>query len=238
MKASLKRLITNLPFAHDFYYWFKRFKYGSLKRLGAEELFTRYHSENFWNDDESVSGSGSNSTNTSKLTHELRPMFDQLGVTSLVDIPCGDYQWMSRVPLDGIHYTGGDVVKELAGRLQEQHGRESVEFRHLNLLGDKLPQADLVFCRDCLVHFSYDDIRKALKTIKESGAEYLATTHFPEAKRNFDIVTGDWRRLNFTRPPFNWPEPDQSITEGSVEDGGKYADKTLSIWKTDHLTIG
>lgn len=237
MKTSLKKKFTKLPFAQEFYYFFKRLKHGSLKGLAAEDLFTRYHRENFWNDHESVSGSGSNTANTSKLIDELRPMFDQLGVRSLLDIPCGDYQWMSRVPLEGIHYTGGDVVKDLTDQLEEQHGDNSVEFRHLNLLEDKLPCADLIFCRDCLVHFSCADIRRALKTIKDSGAMYLATTHFPETKKNFDIVTGDWRRLNFTRPPFNWPTPDHSITEGSIEGDGKYADKTISVWKIDRLAL-
>lgn len=235
MKITLKRSIESIPFARDLYYWLKRFRRSSIKHLGAEELFTRYHRENFWSDRESVSGSGSNTANTRKLIVELRPMLDLLGIASVVDIPCGDFYWMSQVNLNGVHYIGGDVVKGLTSSLHEKHGNATVEFQHLNLLQDSLPAASLILCRDGLVHFSYRDIRKALEAIKSSGARYLATTHFPAAKKNFDIVTGDWRRLNFTKAPFYWPEPDQSITEGSIEGDGQFADKTLSFWRIGHL---
>lgn len=235
MNPSLKNKLRNIPFLQDLFYSFKRFKYGSLKRLGAEEIFTKYHLENFWNDSESVSGSGSNRANTAKLVSELRPMMDKFQVGSVLDIPCGDFQWMKTVNLDGITYLGGDVVQKIVDQLTNNHGTPQIAFRHLDLLQGELPKMDLIICRDCLVHFSFDDIRRAIKAIRQSGAKYLATTHFPGAKKNHDIVTGDWRRLNFNEPPFNWPQFDDCILEDSTEGGGDYADKTLAFWRLDRL---
>jgi hypothetical protein len=235
MKKTWKSQLKAIPLLENFYYTFKRWKFASLRHSGAEEIFTRYHRKNFWNDSESVSGSGSNKLNTERLVREIRPLLDQLGVASMLDIPCGDFQWMARVDLDGIDYTGGDVVRELAESLQAEHGRYGLRFLHLDLLEGALPETDLVFCRDCLVHLSFRDIWRALDSIKASGATYLATTSFPDTRRNHDIVTGDWRRLNFELPPFGWPEPDMSITEESFEGGGEYADKSICIWRLDRM---
>ncbi len=54
-------------------------------------------------------------------------------------------------------------------------------FRVVNLLDDSLPDADLILCRDCLVHFSHEDVYRALRAIAASPARYLLTTTFPEA---------------------------------------------------------
>ena len=237
MSSFIKRKLRRIPLFQSIYYGLKRLKYRSLKRLRIEDLFTRYHKENFWNDQESVSGSGSNYKNTGKLVAELRPMLDALGIQSVLDIPCGDFQWMSRVDLEGINYVGGDVVKEMIERGENIHGKACVKFRHIDLLGMALPTSDIVLCRDCLVHFSFRDVGLALLAIKRSGAKYLATTHFPAARRNYDIVTGDWRRLNFTVPPFSWPDPEAMIEECSTEGDGDYADKTLAFWRIDQLPL-
>jgi hypothetical protein len=235
MKPSLKKTLRNVPLLQELFYLYKRVKHRSLKRLGAEAIFTKYHLENFWNDNESVSGSGSNRTNTAILVTELRPMLDKLHISSILDIPCGDFHWMRDVDLQGIHYIGGDVVKGIVDQLSQNYGNSDIEFRHLDLLKGDLPKLDVVMCRDCLVHFSFADIHRALQAIHRSGASYLATTHFPAARKNHDIVTGDWRRLNFTAPPFNWPQPDESIVEDSSEGDGDYADKTLGLWRIDRL---
>ena len=34
-------------------------------------------------------------------------------ITTVIDVPCGDFHWMSRVNLEGRKYIGGDIVKEL-----------------------------------------------------------------------------------------------------------------------------
>jgi hypothetical protein len=98
-----------------------------------------------------------------------------------------------------------------------------------------LPAADLLFCRDCLVHLSYGDIRKALENVRRSRIRYILTTTFPGNQANTDIQTGDWRPLHFQLAPFRFPPPLLLINEGCTEGNGSFADKSLGLWRVAEL---
>ena len=105
----------------------------------------------------------------------------------------------------------------------------------IDLIKDALPDADILHCRDCLVHLSYSDILEAIKNIKRSNISYLLTTTFSECEMNQDIVTGDWRIINLEKAPFNFPTPLKLINEKCTEGDGTYADKCLGLWKISDL---
>ena len=96
---------------------------------------------------------------------------------------------------------------------------------------DELPTTDLIFCRDCLVHLSYEHINKALANIKKSKSKYLLTTTFVETERNYDIATGDWRPLNLIKSPFSLSNPVEVINEGYFKTGEESADKSLLLYE-------
>ncbi len=203
----------------------------------AAEVFTHIHNSHEWNikTAESVSGEGSTLEQTKVLAAELPALIKKLHVKTLLDIPCGDFNWMQHVDLSGIRYIGADIVEALVQKNNARFGDEHRQFRRLDLLTDPLPGCDLVFCRDCLVHLSLADVRAALENIKRSGATYLATTHFHEESENTDIPTGGWRPLNFFVPPFNFPGPVAEINEHCSEMDGAFADKCLVVWKISDL---
>jgi hypothetical protein len=91
---------------------------------------------------------------------------------------------------------------------------------------------DLIFCRDCLVHFSHRLLRKAVNNIKRSQSRYLLTTTFPGRLTNAGIVTGHWQPLNLCAPPFNFPHPIRLLDEGHP---APYQDKSLGLWRIDDL---
>ena len=93
------------------------------------------------------------------------------------------------------------------------HGGPTREYRVGDLIRDPLPQADLVLCRDCLVHLPLAEGMEALANIRRSGATWLLATTFPTREANPDIRMGRWRPLNLCRPPFSLPEPDQLVSE-------------------------
>jgi hypothetical protein len=134
-----------------------------------------------------------------------------------------------------VQYTGGDIVTELIESNQEKYGRSDRRFIKLNLLTDALPKADLVLCRDCLVHFSYADIFRALRNIKASGSTYLLTTTFIARNKNRNIITGAWRPLNLQIYPFMFPAPIQMIDEKSSIYDRAFCDKHLGLWKISDL---
>jgi hypothetical protein len=211
-----------------------KFSDGSgFRGKAADEVFNEIHDRKAWNVEtfESVSGEGSSLAQTAVLIEELPPVLEKLGVKSILDIPCGDFHWMQHVPVPpDVHYTGADIVASLVENNRSKYAGEHRQFILANLLKDDLPHAGLIFCRDCLVHFSFRDIELALQNIRRSKARYLAITHFSEEPENKDIVTGGWRPLNFCRAPFHFPEPQILINEKCTERGGAFRDKSLAIW--------
>ncbi|AXB43355.1 class I SAM-dependent methyltransferase [Amycolatopsis albispora] len=202
-----------------------------LERMGNQERFTYIFQSNLWAA-ESVSGPGSEDAQTRGLREGLPGLLARFGVRTLLDLPCGDFGWLSGVDLGIERYLGADIVPELVERNAERYGRE---FRVLDLTADPLPAADAVLCRDCLVHLSYADIGKAIENLRRSGSRYLLTTHFGGTTANTDISTGDWRPLNLCLEPFGFPEPLAVLLEGCTEEGGAFADKSLALWEISRL---
>ena len=232
LKAAIR---TSFPRAMTAYYtsraWLARKRAGE----GNVRVFDSVFDENKWGDAESASGTGSNFAATAAIREELPPLLRQLGVVSLLDAPCGDFNWMRHVDLAGIDYTGVDVVPQLIARNEKQFGSAARHFVVRDIAAEPVPRADAVFCRDGLVHLSYALIGSTLRNFKQSGARFLMTTTFKRRERNWDIVTGDWRPLNLELPPFSFPPPLAAIDERCAEADGAFADKTLAVWRFEDL---
>jgi hypothetical protein len=142
---------------------------------------------------------------------------------------------MKEADLLGFNYIGGDIVGKLIEQNNKLYGNNYKQFMIIDLTLDALPDADLILVRDCLVHLSFDKANSALSNLKKSGIKYLLTTTFPRTKINYDITTGNWRPLNLTRPPFNFPNPKQVIMEHCTESYGQYWDKSLGLWEIRDL---
>ncbi|MEA3444084.1 MAG: class I SAM-dependent methyltransferase [Bacteroidota bacterium] len=201
--------------------------------LSSKELFSLIYARNLWGNDESVSGPGSTLHATNKIRDTLPRLFNRLEIKSILDIPCGDFNWMKHIALGNIHYLGADIVPELIEKNQQLYRTKNRDFITLDIITDKLPKVDIVFCRDCLVHLKNQDVIKALSNIKNSGTTYLLTTQFPDHKTNSELSTDYWRPINLEEKPFSLPPPILSILEGHYEPG--YADKSLGLWKIENL---
>lgn len=204
--------------------------------LDLAERFALIYRTNLWGAETSQSGLGSELDATLSLRRGLTHLLSSLGVTSILDLPCGDFTWIAQMDLSGIHYLGADIVPEIAATNAAHYGRSGqIDFRELDLVNDPLPAADLILCRDCLVHLSFANIHRAIANVKRSGARWLLTTTFPDAPTNRDIEDGDWRVLNFEHAPFLFSAPLAVINEGCAEAGGDYADKSLALWRVADL---
>lgn len=203
-----------------------------LKRRQMREIFTDIYLSNKWKDEQSRSGPGSNQEQTATLKTELPQMLRQLEVRSLLDIPCGDFAWMREVELPLDRYIGADIVQEVADGNRLRHGRPGREFACLDITKDDLPQVDMIFCRDCLVHLPLKDIGLALRNIKRSKARYVALTTFVDFDENEDIVSpGKWRKLNLMLAPFFLPQPIYLLDEKSPA----APDKRMAVWRVADL---
>ena len=207
----------------------------TLSELSLEERFTRIYQTNLWFDSESRSGTGSSLDATAQLRASLPPLLRSLNARRLLDVPCGDFNWMRHVDLSGIEYIGGDIVESLIEANRERYESPARSFKKVDVTRGPLPHADAILCRDCLVHLSFGNISAAFRTMKESGAEYLLTTTFLDRRVNKDVVDGDWRPLNVEQSPFLLPAPHSVIMEECAEEGGAYADKALAVWRVSDL---
>lgn len=236
--AKLKRLIKKIPGAICVYQWLIKCCKAVASRMKSKEaIFTEIFKENKWRGKLSVSGSGSDLEQTKTIVKELPIILKDFKISTMLDIPCGDFFWMKTVDLKSVQYIGADIVAELVEENLHLYQTNDIDFGKFNLLKDELPEVDLIFCRDCLVHFSYSDIFRALKNISRSGAIYLLITTFPGRKENHDVKTGEWRVLNFEAAPFHFPPPLRLLVENCTQQNSKgaYKDKSLGLWKMSDI---
>lgn len=237
----MKELVKSIPGAVTAFRWLKRtvsqFAGKSqpptqqvIEVVDPNVVFRKIYESNHWGSNESASGTGSELEQTATIRAEIAALCQRLGVKRILDVPCGDFNWMQHTNLDGIAYIGADIVPELIAKVKKKFGSEARDFQVINLCTDRVPKVDLVFCRDCLVHLSNSAVREALINILESGSTWLLTTTFTNRTENVDISTGNWRTINFKVVPFNFPEPEVCIVEGCTEHGGDYADKSLALY--------
>lgn len=203
------------------------------RRARFEHIYRHDH----WNrvhSGPSRSGPGSAGWLVEALTAELPRLLARHGVRRLLDAPCGDFHWMSAVALGNVSYLGVDIVPALIEANRRNHARPGVEFACLDLCRAAWPAADLVVCRDGLVHLSFRDLRQALVRLQRSPARLLLATTFPEWPENDDVLTGQWRPLNLQRAPFGWPAPLETLIEGR-DPGGRFPAKCLGLWPVADL---
>jgi hypothetical protein len=201
----------------------------------CEAIFTEIWKTNSWGG-VSLSGTGSDLKQTEVVRAALPLLLEKYHCKIMVDAPCGDFYWMQTVDLPLEKYIGIDIVNPLIVANQERFGNALRSFLHLDMIRQVLPRADLVFCRDCWVHFSYLDIGRTIKKLKQSGSTYLLTTNFTNPNHfmlNAFIETGGWRPIDLRQAPFFFPEPLEIIHENCTE--GVYTDKSLFLWKIEDL---
>ena len=192
-------------------------------------IFTDYYKNNTWMGKESKSGPGSDYENTQFLIEELSFLLKEYAIESMLDIPCGDFNWMKRVNLKRISYIGADLVDELIEDNKIKYRKNNITFKVLDVVNDRLPTVDLILVRDCFVHLTNEDVQKALMNIKSSRSKYLLSTTFTwnHLDSNKNIRTGDWRRINLEKKPFALPKPTLTIVEGEPL---LHRDKSLGLW--------
>ena len=194
-------------------------------------IFTRVYEHNEWGDEESRSGPGSTTRRATQVRAALLDLFARFSIRSVVDAPCGDFNWMRIAAAETLEsYVGADIVERLIADNRRRHESPGTRFVVCDITRDALPRADAIVCRDALVHFSFADVHAAIRNFRRSGSKYLLATTFTSVPENTDIRTGGWRALNLQAAPFGFPGPVASIddTPAAAPPGMV---KRLSLWE-------
>lgn len=194
------------------------------RRPSLETIFSEIFQTNAWQDPESVSGRGSTLARTNVITSHLPVLLQELNADSLIDAACGDFNWMRHVDLGSIRYLGVDIVPALIVRNRQLYQTDQRTFAVQDITKDLLPDADVILCRDCLIHLSFTSIKAAISNFKKTSATHLLCTTHTSVTENIDCPDGSWRNINLLLPPFNFQPPVKSLVE-DAELG-----KCLGVW--------
>jgi 2-polyprenyl-3-methyl-5-hydroxy-6-metoxy-1,4-benzoquinol methylase len=178
-----------------------------------------------------LSGLGSEIANTYQIRKQLPELLKSLGTKTLLDVGCGDFNWMREIQLPG-EYVGIDIVREVIETNIDQYGVVGRSFRVLDGTRQALPDADTVLCREVLFHLSFGDIWNLIENVRQSKATFFIATTDNELRMNADILSGDFRFLNLRRAPFYFPVPALSIL-----DNGVAPDRVLAAWRAEQLPL-
>jgi hypothetical protein len=202
-------------------------KYKILKK-DIKTTFTNIYRINYWGDDESRSGPGSNNKNTINLKKKIIKIIKDLKIKSIVDAPCGDFYWMKNVITnENIKYTGIDIVKELILKNTSLYSTKKIKFKRLDITKNTCPPGDLLICRDFLFHLSYNDINNFFKNLSKAKIKYFLTSSHSTPTlnkflKNKNIVSGDFRKINLFNWPFNFPKNIKYIINDNCDGVQKY----------------
>ena len=206
-----------------------------------KRIFARIYKAKAWGTDETISGIGSKLNATIAIREQLPVLFKKYGIKRLLDVGCGDFNWMKRIVGNLDYYIGIDIVGEIISKNNELYKSKNIEFKEEDILTLKLDphQFDAVMIANVFPHFSNNDILAVLNKISVSNIKYAFITHYTDHKQNYDIKTGDWRLLNLTIDPFNLTHPLEIIKCNDLHDISvrKSDDKTLSMWSVKSLFL-
>lgn len=181
----------------------------------------KFYQDNKNNNIESVSGWGSFLRHTTDIRRELPRLLHKYDIKSIVDCPCGDWNWMKHVNLDKVGYLGLDIVEDIIEENTKKYGSTIVRFEVFDLINNVPPRADLFICRDFLFHLSLDNQYKASQNIRASRCKFLLTTTFPNITENKELQPDElnagwgWRPINVELPPFDFKNPIDGFNEVS-----------------------
>ena len=193
-----------------------------------KEIFDRIYEKNLWQSSETVSGKGSELIFAQNLLLYLPVLLKKYNVKTVVDAPCGDYNWILHLDYRFEKYTGIDIVQKLIEK-NKKYENERVKFFAGDILTYNIPSSDLIFCWDCFIHLTFKQIFKSLVIFKKSGAGFIMLTSYDNC-RNEDVLAGQFRKINLLLPPFNFPAPKDIIQELPSEEG-----KYFCLWKLEDL---
>jgi len=234
LREIIRYLITRTGMTGVYLRWRKAMgqQVNYLDHARVQDRFSTIYENAVWRNGRafgSLSGAGSDLESTGTIRAQLPSLLESLGTRVLLDIGCGDFNWMKELALD-TDYIGADIVESVIKTNISKYQTKNRTFLVLDAIHDSLPASDTVLCREVLFHLSIDDIWRVIENIRLSGTQYLIATSDSDIRFNSDIISGDFRLLNLHRPPFHFPKAEAQIQDASIS-----AARTLSVWKIVNL---
>lgn len=218
--------------------------------MNYKNIFSSIYDNHGFGSLESRSGPGSTLGETEKLRENIKELVKDKNIKSVVDIPCGDFNWMKEIVFSFDSYIGGDIVKKAIEENNERYSNSRIKFIEFDIVNDNIPNGDLLIVRDIIGHFPIEDGVKILKNILNSKCKYLLSTTwakkigndwFPCEKNdvhreNEGVDYGRFYPVNLMSNPFNLPNAQIYLEEDVIVDNFENGNrKTLALWDLDKI---
>jgi SAM-dependent methyltransferase len=165
---------------------------------------------------ESISGPGSSLRATADTRKFLRDCLRELNVLSILDLGCGDWNWMREVELingegEPVQYQGWDADEALVANLNRAYGSDTCRFLCADIITEEYPQVDLIIARDVLFHLPLElattVVDRARKTARYMlSTSFLGVTQNDDIQQYNDIVGWGFHKINLNAHPINLTE--------------------------------
>lgn len=200
--------------------------------MSIESEFSRIVSSNMWGSPETPCGPGSTVEACQPILKALPGWISNYGIKSIVDLGCGDWNWMKHLDLSGVKYDGFDVVRALiTGNKKYETGM--IHFHHADILESRLPASDLVICKDVLGHLTNDLAIKVLDRVKIRARFLAASTSlmWPSSNR-IGMQVGAFSPIDLMDKPFSLGIP---MAHVSIPSTAGNPLKLFAIWELKYL---
>ena len=196
-----------------------------------EQISQKYNVTNDYKPDGHC-GPGSTLYYTHSIRSGLIPFLFKHNINSILDCPCGNFNWMETIDFGQIKYIGADIV---AGQIElNKNIHPDKNFVHLDITEDDLPYADLLFCRDCLFHFTTKTKIVALSNFVRSNIPYILMSNHPNCEKNVNLIgDGDFKEINWKLEPFNFPDPIDFIDDSGQTN--KFSIRKMNLYSREQI---
>lgn len=189
----------------------------NYRNCDTQTAFEKIYSEGVWGKDRSgnaQSGSGShNAAIVQPYVTSVTKFLSSLEEPRVVDLGCGDFSVGSQFVSLCSNYLACDISTFILDQNRRRFQETNLEFRHLNLASDELPEGDVAFVRQVLQHLGNSDIQAFVQKLNRVRPfkHLIVTESLPEVEfsPNLDKPAGPNTRLGLKSgvdldvPPFD-----------------------------------
>jgi len=172
-------------------------KYIQMKRIHGEE---------------SLCGGGSWKNQAGDAQDFIQGAINKHRFETIIDLGCGDWNWMEEVDFKGAQYLGIDCDEQMIQENSSKYGSDQIRFQVGDIFSIDLPEVDLVICRDVLFHVRQELSSSLIEKLKTRDRLFFLSTSFNQQPTNQEprqyCKIDDWGfyRINLLQDPFNLQE--------------------------------
>lgn len=159
--------------------------------------------------EESLCGGGSWKAQAGDARVFIQEKINEHKYETILDLGCGDWNWMQEIDFQGANYLGVDADAEMIYNNSVKYAFNGIAFKYADIFSMDIPEVDLVICRDVLFHVRLELGLSLINKLKERSRLHFISTSFNQTGKNQDprpyCKIEDWGfyRINLLEDPFN-----------------------------------